>query len=285
MAWNGSTDAPPTVRIAALAPSLQPSERRVAEAIAADVAAAVDMTAQQIAETVGVGRASVVRTAQTLGYDGYPQLRVALARERAFAGPAVADAPGALGIVRAAMERFGRALPHAAAAITEEGLEPFLAALDGAPRVLIAANGLSAPLGYDAALRLSSIGRPAEFIPDTLGQRILAAQMPADAVLLVLSGSGANQSTLDVVDAALGTGASVLAVTSFTRSALVDRATHTLVVPPVSESFQDELLLTSRVALTLVIEALVEALAARRGTSAREARAAALSVLSRSLGE
>ena len=40
--WTGPADAPPTARIAALAPSLQPSERRVAEAIAADVAGAVE---------------------------------------------------------------------------------------------------------------------------------------------------------------------------------------------------------------------------------------------------
>ena len=85
MTWNGPADAPPSVRIAALAPSLQPSERRVADLIAADLAAAVERTAQQLADEVGVGRASVIRTAQTLGYEGFPQLRVALARELAFA--------------------------------------------------------------------------------------------------------------------------------------------------------------------------------------------------------
>lgn len=285
MTWNGSTDAPPSVRIAALAPSLHPSERRVAEAVAQDITAAVDKTAQELADEVGVGRASVVRTAQKLGYDGYPQLRVALAGERAFATPEPADAGGALGVVRAAMERLGRALPHAAASLTEDGVERFVEALDEAPRLLIAANGLSAPLGYDAALRLSSVGRPAEYVPDTLAQRIHAAQLEPSSVLLTLSGSGANRATLDVVDAATEAGATVLAITSFSRSALMYRATHALVVPPLTESFQDELLLASRVALTLTVEALVEALVVRRGPRAHHARAVALSVLSRSLGE
>ncbi|WP_061962365.1 MurR/RpiR family transcriptional regulator [Demequina flava] len=285
MTWNGSTDAPPSVRIAALAPSLQPSERRVAEAIASDPAGAVDKTAQQIAESVGVGRASVVRTAQTLGYDGYPQLRVALAGERAFDPVDSADAGGSLGVVRAAIDRHARALPHVAATLSEDGVEDFVTALDVAPRLLIAANGLSAPLGYDAALRLSSVGRPAEYVPDTLAQRIHAAQLEPSSVLLTVSGSGANRATLDVVDAALEAGATVLAITSFSRSALVDRASLSIVVPPVTESFQDELLLASRVALTLTLEALVEALVVRRGPRAHAARAAALSVLSRSLGE
>ncbi|HBS74089.1 MAG TPA: MurR/RpiR family transcriptional regulator, partial [Microbacterium sp.] len=91
MTWVGSSDAPPSARVAALAPSMQPSERRVAEAIAADIESAIDRSAQELAEAVGVGRATVIRTAQTLGYDGYPQLRVALARElaRGSAAPAV----------------------------------------------------------------------------------------------------------------------------------------------------------------------------------------------------
>ena len=37
--WSGSADAPPTARIAMLAPSLHPTERRVAESIASDVEA------------------------------------------------------------------------------------------------------------------------------------------------------------------------------------------------------------------------------------------------------
>jgi DNA-binding MurR/RpiR family transcriptional regulator len=67
VAWTGSADAPLTARITALAPSLHPGERRVAEAIANDLGTAVERTAQEAAEAIGVGRATVVRTAQALG--------------------------------------------------------------------------------------------------------------------------------------------------------------------------------------------------------------------------
>jgi len=283
--WTGSSDAPPTARIAAMMPSLQPSELRVAEAIVADVSKAVDMTAQELADLVGVGRTSVVRTSQTLGYDGYPQLRVALARERAFDEPLVEDADGALGIMQAAMNRFMRAMPHTAAALTAEVVDTFVEALDTAPRVVIAASGLSAPLGYDAALRLTSAGRPAEYIPDPLAQQIAARQMAPDAVLLVISGSGASRATLEAVAAARAAGARVLAVTGFSRSPLVTAASTTLLVPPATESFQDELVQTSRAAMALVIECLVEALIARRGEQGRAARAATMSVVSGSLDD
>ncbi|WP_413453073.1 MurR/RpiR family transcriptional regulator [Georgenia phoenicis] len=283
--WNGSADTSPSARIAALLPSLQRSERRVAEAVLADPDRAVDSTAQELADTVGVGRASVVRTAQTLGYDGYPQLRVALARERVVEQPTGESDDGALGVMRAAIARFGSGLPNIAGALTEEVVETFVAALDEAGQVVIAANGLSAPLGYDIALRLATAGRSAAWLPDGLAQAIAARQLRPGDVLLAVSGSGASRATLDVVDAGCEAGATVLAVTRFSRSALVERATHTLVVPPSAESFRDELLQTSRAAMALVGELLVEALIVRRDSRAQAARMAVLTEVAKSLRE
>ena len=285
--WTGCTDAPPTARIAMLAPSLQPSEQRVAESIAADVEAAIDRTAQEVADLVGVGRASVIRTAQSLGYDGYPQLRVALAREVAMATPAaetVADGT-MLGELRGAVERFSGRLMHTVSALTEDDLVGFVRVLDASQRVLVAANGLSSPLGLDLAMRLISAGRPAEYLPDTLGQQIAATQLGAGSACLVVSGSGANRATLDVMTAARESGATVLAITSFPRSAAAELADIALVVAPINDSFRDELVHTSRAALMLVTESLVGLLVAQRGESARVAQSATLSVLGRSLSE
>lgn len=283
--WNGSAETSPSARIAALLPSLQRSERRVAEAVLADRDRAVDSTAQELADSVGVGRASVVRTAQTLGYDGYPQLRVALARERVVEQPTGESDDGALGVMRAGIARFGGGLQNIAGALTEEVVETFIAALDDAGQVVIAANGLSAPLGYDIALRLATAGRSAAWLPDGLAQAIAARQLRPGDVLLAVSGSGASRATLDVVDAGRSASATVLAVTRFSRSALVERATHTLVVPPSAESFRDELLQTSRAAMALVGELLVEALIVRRDSRAQAARMAVLTEVAKSLRE
>lgn len=285
--WTGSADAPPTARIAMLAPSLQPSERRVAEAIASDVESAIDRTAQEVADFVGVGRASVIRTAQSLGYDGYPQLRVALAREVSLAAPVTNDtADGTmLGTVRTAVDRFASRLPHTVSALTEEALERFVTVVDGSQRVLVAANGLSAPLGLDLVMRLMSAGRPAEYVPDTLGQQIAATQLGPGSACIIVSGSGASRASLDVMTAARASGATVLVITSFPRSAAADLADIALVVAPIDDSFREELVHTSRAALMLVTESVVGLVAARRGATARAAQSATLSVLSRSLSE
>ncbi|HLS93864.1 MAG TPA: MurR/RpiR family transcriptional regulator [Microbacterium sp.] len=276
MAWHGAPDAPATARIHALAPSMHAGERRVAEAIAADLATTVESTAQDLADAIGVGRATVIRTAQTLGYDGYPQLRVAAARELAHAAPAAEADPSLVGTLRASVERFASRLGHAVSGITEEALDAVIRALDEAGRVLVIANGLSSPLGLDLQLRLTAAGRPAEIVPDSLAQRIAARQMSPRDVCLVVSGSGANEASLAVVRAARDAGARILAITSFARSPLALEADTALIVPSVGESFRDELLHTSRAALTLIIESVVDALIAHRGSRGRDARDAVL---------
>ena len=137
--WSGSAETPPTMRIAMLAPSLQPTERRVAESIAADIESAIERTAQEVADIVGVGRASVIRTAQSLGYEGYPQLRVALAREVSLTGADVTETDGTmLGALRGAVDRFASRLGHTVSALTEEGLDAFVRDIDDAQRLLVA---------------------------------------------------------------------------------------------------------------------------------------------------
>ncbi|MEW1974233.1 MurR/RpiR family transcriptional regulator [Microbacterium profundi] len=285
--WQGPDDAPPTARIAMLAPSMQPSERRVAEAIATDVDAAIERTAQEIADVAGAGRATVIRTAQTLGYEGYPQLRVALARERATAEPSQDDAadPTMLGALRGAVDRFASRLAHTVTAVTEETLSTLVSEIDGAARLFVAANGLSAPVGVDLAMRLTSAGRPAEYVADTLGQQITASQLGAGSACLVVSGSGVNRASIDVMTAARASGARVLVITSFPRSPVAEMADTALVVAPINDSFRDELLYTSRAALMLVTESVVGLLVHRRGASATAAQVATLSVLGHSLSE
>ncbi|MGV2903818.1 MurR/RpiR family transcriptional regulator, partial [Microbacterium sp. AGC62] len=146
------------------------------------------------------------------------------ARERASSAPsqdAAADAT-MLGALRGAVDRFASRLAHTVSAVTEETLAAFVGELDGATRLLVAANGLSAPVGADLSMRLTSAGRPAEYVADTLGQQITASQLGAGSACLVVSGSGVNRASIDVMTAARASGARVLAITSFPRSPVAE---------------------------------------------------------------
>lgn len=293
--WTGSPDALPTARIAMLAPSLQPTERRVAESIVADVEAAIDRTAQELANHVGVGRASVIRTAQTLGYRGYQQLRVALVRELALDGRTAQSTSGeatpvsetttARGVMASQLERFASRVTRTLEGIENSDLDEFVRVLDESSRVLVIANGLSSPLGLDLTLRLISAGRSAEYLADGLAQQVAATHLEPGCACVVVTGSGSNRASLDVIAEAREREATVLVVTCFPGSPAALAADTALIVAPIEDGFRDELVHTSRAAVMLILESVVSLLVARRRERGRRSQSATLSVVSRSLVE
>ncbi|WP_036316277.1 MurR/RpiR family transcriptional regulator [Microbacterium sp. B24] len=279
-------DAPTTVRIAAMRNGLQPTERRVADLIVAEPDAVVELTAQQLADRAGVARSSVVRACQSLGYRGYPQLRVALAAELGAQPPRAADhGDGPLGELRAALARTAQSLTTAVSLMSADDVSSAVADVAGASRLLVVANGLSAPVASDLAMRLTAVGRPAEVIADAIAQQIAARQLSTADVCIVVSGSGANAASVRAAEAARSAGARVLALTSFASSPLADRADRSLVITPTGVSFREELAHTSRVAHAAFVEAFVDAVAGMLGERARVVRAHVLGILSDNLDD
>ncbi len=279
-----SAEVPVTARIAAVRNSLQPSERRVADLIVDEPDAVIELTAQQIADRVGVGRSTVVRACQTFGYRGYPQLRVALAAERGRrAGAPVAQA-GALGGIRSAIDRIADDLRAVTSLLDAEGVSEAVDAVVAARRLLVVASGLSAPVATDLAMRLTAVGRPAETVGDPIGQQIAARHLAVDDVCVVISGSGANEASLRAASAARAAGARVIALTSFSASPLTERADLSLVLAS-GGTFRDELEHTSRIAHAVFAEAFVDAVAAARADDSALARSRVLEILSDNLGD
>ncbi|PCE14650.1 RpiR family transcriptional regulator [Microbacterium sp. SZ1] len=266
---------------------MQPAERRVAELIVGSADAVVEWTAQELADRAGVGRATVVRTCQSVGYRGYPQLRVALAAELGSAPgeDAVDHGSGVLGRMRGEIVRLASSLPALTSLLDAEAVADAVRLAASSRRLLVLANGLSSPIASDLAMRLTAAGRPAEFIADAIAQQIAARHLTADDACLVISGSGANEASLRVATAAARGGARVIALTSFASSPLTEVATHSLVIAPSGVSFREELQHASRVAYLVFAEVFSAAVTAERGGDAVRARAHALEVVSDNLGE
>ncbi len=272
-------------RIQSLLPTLQPSERRVAEAFLARPDWAIEASSQESGTAAGVSRATVVRTCQRLGFTGYPQLRVLLARalgmDRA-AGPGADSAPG---VLREFYRTVADSLDVMTALLDDDSVDRAVAVLAGAHRILVAGNGLSAPVAAEAAMRLTSAGHPADAPPDYMTQQIQARLLDTGDACLIVSGSGATDTSLRVAEAARAAGAPVVALTSFGRSPLAELATVTLVTGMRQTSFSDEITKSVRVPQTLPVNALVQALVARYPQAAADAQARLLEVIGGALVE
>ncbi len=160
-------------RIVAGLPGLAPAQRQVARFFTEHAARLGFYSAAEIAERLGTSDATVVRTAQALGYRGLADLKRAL---RADAGEDLPDpTPG--GRLAATLRHGsdpGELLDHvldvhrAAVDLARDRLRaPFPAAvalLDDADRIVLSGTGPSAAVAEYGAVLLGRIGRPATTI-------------------------------------------------------------------------------------------------------------------------
>jgi DNA-binding MurR/RpiR family transcriptional regulator len=287
-----------------LVASLLPAERAVVEVMLRSPETAIEMSSQQVAEAAGASRATVVRTCQSLGFTGYQQFRVMLARDlgplhglagdgarpndKPDDGPddgahAAAHTPAAA--VRACFSGVAESLPAMTALLADADLDHAVGTVAGARRLLVAGNGLSAPLAQLCAQRLVALGRPADAPTDGIAQQVAARHMSREDALVVISGSGANETTMRCALAARDAGASIVLVTAFGRSPLTAVADISLVVGMRDPTFRDELTVTTRIPQFILIEGLAAGVSRRLGEHAQSAHAATMAVVAENLAE
>lgn len=161
-------------RIAAGLGGLAPAQRKVARFFTEHAAQLGFFSAAEIAARLGTSDATVVRTAQTLGYRGLGDLKRALLDD----APPPEPTPSA---------RLGATLRHATtpAEVLDHVLDVHRAALDAArenlderfpaavallataDRIVLSGTGPSAAVAHYAAVQLRRVGRPAATITAT----------------------------------------------------------------------------------------------------------------------
>lgn len=283
------TETPPNgqvlATIAATLNSLTPAEQAVARQLLNSPAESVELTSQELAERAGTSRATAVRVAQRLGFAGYTQLRVAIAKEHT---PTAPTPDGELHGARLALRSFARTAQaaHAMAALLDPGqLDVVLDLLAHARRLLVIGNGLSAGLALDTAARFNSIGRTAEHVADPISQQVCAGLLGTQDALLVCSGSGAHHDSLLVAETAGRAGAHVISVTGCRPSPIALRSEICLVAAMPGAGFADELSSTSRIPQTILLESLVRTVADLRGEPAGQARSKTLGMIAEHLDD
>jgi DNA-binding MurR/RpiR family transcriptional regulator len=276
------TDLPSVAAVArARVHTLSAGEQRVCQAILADIAWAVEATTTQLGEVAGVSSATVVRTAKSLGYRGFPHLRVMLARDLGTPRPAADDDTPA-GVVRAFFETVAASAAELAPLVSDQRIDAVVAALIAAPHILIGGNGVSAPVAQDFAMRLAAIGRPASAPTDALDQQIRARLLAPGDVCVIVSGTGATSNSLRAAAAADAAGATVVAMTSFAETPLSAYADIELVVGAQTAGLRDELYGQLRLPQAILVNAIVAAVA-RADEGAGAARAKVFEVVAETL--
>jgi DNA-binding MurR/RpiR family transcriptional regulator len=234
--WIGS--------IQARSGGLAASEAKVVDLLLADPLFVGASTTAQVAARAGVSPPTVIRATRALGFTGFTELKIEIARARGtarfFAPPEALTSDAT------------------SAAVLDKAVD----SIQQARQVFAYGAGPSATVAADAVFRLRAVGVTTVGIPDYLSAMIAARLLGPDDVVIAVSSTGRTSTTLAVADAASAAGASLIAVTNQYGTPLATLANIALVVGGVPLPAQMAAA-GSRLAQLVVIDALVAALALR----------------------
>ncbi|MGX9965273.1 SIS domain-containing protein [Roseomonas sp. F4] len=204
-------------RIAHLLDRLSPAERKVAEMVTADPAAAMNATLATLARSAGVSEPTVIRFCRSLGLEGFADLRMALARAEGGGGARMHRRIGpGTPVPDAALAVFDTAIAALAEArqkMDPASIERAALALVRAARVEIWGFGASAAVAQDLAHKLFRICRGVVARSDPHMQAMAAATLDGDAVALCISHTGRSKDIVEAATLAAASGATVVAIT------------------------------------------------------------------------
>ncbi len=144
---------PYRTRIRDAYPNFSKSYVRLADFILDSYTEAAFMTATELARTVGLDAATVVRFSQTLGYSGYPQLLreiQAHVKHDLLTQPRQAqDAESSQGTVASAFEALRIALEQTSISLDMEAVRRLVDHIVGARRIGVIAEGPAQPAAYN----------------------------------------------------------------------------------------------------------------------------------------
>jgi DNA-binding MurR/RpiR family transcriptional regulator len=155
-----------TARIRATLPGMSPAEARICQILEANPAGAAALTVNDLAALASSSTATVVRAARRLGFDGYPQLRLALAAQGGAGHPgdgvpldAEIEEGDAAGVIVAKLAAFESEQIRATAELVDPAtLDKVVGLIRWARGIDVYGIGASGLVAQDLAAKLSRAG-------------------------------------------------------------------------------------------------------------------------------
>lgn len=254
---------------------LRPSERRVADAVLADVSFSVDASNAEIARRADVSEPTVTRFCRAIGCDGVRDFKLKLAQSvvvgRLYLSPTPSPEPGEDPSPQWSTV-FGEA--RNALATVERSIDPadVLRAADmvaSARQVVVfGLGGSSATLALETQNRLFRYGIVVSAHSDPYVMKMMAASLKPNDLVIAISSTGRTREVIDAVTLARHYRAGTLAITAPASglSAEVDLAL-TVEIPEFPSALKPT---ASRYAFLAILDLVSTAVGYRLGPDARE---------------
>lgn len=236
------------------------NEKRIADHLLLHFEDSLKMSIHTLADQSGTSAAAVVRFAKALGFEGYKELRLFLAKHRPIHEDFVLDLRCSRVGAREQVEKVIHAGMEASRLTFEQFdfqvLEACAHRIKEAKRLLLFGTGTSLIVCEDSAVKFRRLGKHAESVGDVHYAVIQLSMMDEQDLVIGFSHSGENRDTCKILSLAHDMGIRTLAVTTFPGSPIC-RFADDILYTQTRESPLHKLAITSRASQFAVADALL----------------------------
>jgi len=235
------------------------SGQKVADYILSCPQDIIHASVSEVASAVGVSEATVVRLCQRIGYSGFQDLKVSLARDLIEPIKLIHEDVELEDDVATIAEKVFRSDIHALTetlkVLDKDALRCVADLIVQAERVEFYGVGFSALVALDASYRMQSLGIHAVARTDSHMQAISAALTGPGVAVISISHSGSSKESVDALRLASKAGARTACITNFVQSPITAYADIVLQTAAPETMFRSEAM-ASRIAELSIVDAL-----------------------------
>jgi len=238
---------------------LSEKEKKVADYIIANPEKIIHNTINEVAEDLQVADATVFRFCKRIGFKGYQAMKIALASE--IIEPIqqiheeISENDNEKTVADKIFHSNIRTLENTLQILDGSSLQKAVGLLMNATRVEFYGTGGSNVVAMDAFHKFVRTGIKAFAFIDSHFQLMSASQLGENDVAVVISHSGTNKDTLNILKTAKKNGAKTIGITSFPKSPICQFSDVALYTSSEETEYRSEAL-SSRIAQLSLIDAL-----------------------------
>lgn len=235
--------------------NLSKGEKKIADFLMDNPQSILPLYITELAEKCGTSEATVVRFSKHLGFNGYQQLKIAIAQESQTRpiNKNITHNDSAGDIFKKVCEDIYCSLEKTKRAIDNNELNACCNAILSASRILVFGLGNSASVAQDASHKMFRLGLNAHAYTDNHMQSIASAHTDKNCVVIGISHSGASRDIVQAMQIAKQNGATTVAITNIDKSPI--NKVSDIVLSTVSDETNYRILgLSSRIAQLAIVD-------------------------------
>ena len=213
------------------------AEKKVADFVLQNPQKAVDSNVSQLAKHSGVSDATVVRMCHHIGYKGYYQFRITLARDLGKIQYGSVSAVKSKDSVEKVFQEYAEAMLDIGRTIDSEVMWNCVNLLKTCKQAHIMAVGNTSPLAQYMGFRLGRLGVRCTYniAPEYFLNHVNLAE--EGDILIAISQSGNSKQVVQGLELGKEKGLKSIAITAFAQSPVSDLADHVLLSSGKEETF------------------------------------------------